>query len=70
MTARHSWGPPNRLRLKTERECSKCHLIKKTVHEPAAAFPWIEWWKDGVLIGTGKTPVCEPVLSEAATAIP
>jgi hypothetical protein len=69
---RHRWGEPNRLRLKTERQCLDCGLIKVTVHEPSVSFPWVEFWReigpDRDLVKvehSDRTPPCQPAEVQA-----
>jgi len=63
---RHSWGEPNRLVQKTERECTRgCRTIRVTFH--ARGRHWIEFWRDGEKIEGTHTPVCEPVMMEVET---
>jgi hypothetical protein len=60
---RHSWGAPNRLAQKTERECVRgCRTIKVTMHPDGreGRAHWIEFWRDGEKIEGRHTPVCEP----------
>lgn len=63
-SARHSWGEPVRFQYKTERECARCGLIKVTRHEPAAAHPWLEFWRDGARLKGDGTPACAPARAE------
>jgi hypothetical protein len=54
---RHRWGTPNRFRLKTERECLRCGLVKVTRHETGMNV-WTEFWRDGERLHEGGTPIC------------
>lgn len=61
---RHSWSEPSRpTRFKTERECSRCGLVKVTRHEGIPGAPgeshWTEWWRGFERIHTDNTPPCE-----------
>jgi hypothetical protein len=70
---RHSWLPPVRFPLKTERECRLCGVVRVTRHDAGpAAIPWVEFWRrkgvdgrpssDGLLvrIEARGTPACSP----------
>lgn len=58
MTARHSWGPPDRTQHETTRVCRHCGLVRLTRHE--AAIPWTEWWRGSTRIHVSQgTPPCE-----------
>lgn len=65
---RHIWGEASRpTRFKTERECSRCGLVKVTRHEGMAGSPgeshWTEWWRGLERIHAEQTPACEPVVA-------
>jgi hypothetical protein len=58
---RHSWRQPVRFPHKTERECSRCGLIRVTRHDAGeSAIPWVEFWKEGSRLDVRGTPTCEP----------
>ena len=65
MSARHSWGLPQRFTHKTERAClNGCGIVKVTRHEGDAH--WVEFWRDLERIDVdGKTPACERVMADA-----
>jgi hypothetical protein len=57
-STRHRWGKPERFPFKTERECSRCDMVKVTRHE---AEIWTEFWEDGERVAVGKTPPCSGI---------
>jgi hypothetical protein len=65
---RHKWGEPLRFRLKTERQCEHCDIVKVTRHEPGER-PWVEFYRglDRIITDNNRTPACVAVAqSEAA----
>ena len=61
-SARHRWGEPARFEHKTERECSRCEMVKVTRHEVEAGSDvcWTEFWRDCELVGRGSPrPLCD-----------
>lgn len=57
---RHSWAPPVRFPLKTERTCQTCGMVRVTRHDAGPGrIPWTEFWHgDHQLADTGATPAC------------
>lgn len=67
---RHQWSQPERFTHKTERQCSKCGLVKVTRHEPDNVPPhWIEWWRDLEVIPAARTPECRSIEIPAAASL-
>lgn len=64
-STRHRWGEPDRLQFKTERECTRCGLVKVTRHEPGV-LPWVEFWRACERVPGDGMPPC--VISEAQPA--
>ena len=59
---RHKWGDPARLQHKTERECSRCEIVKVTRHEweRGRDLYWTEFWRDLERVDeNGETPPCD-----------
>lgn len=54
---RHRWDDPVRFQYKTECECTVCHIVKVTRHEPGEQ-PWLEFYRDGERIWCERTPEC------------
>jgi hypothetical protein len=58
---RHSWGEPNRMAKKTERECKNgCGIIKVTLHPDGreGRRHSVEFYRDGDQIECKGTPAC------------
>ncbi len=72
ISMRHSWGEPNRLQFKTERQCLKCPIVKVTHHQSEGPFErhWTEFWHaetlEMVAGADAPTPKCEPVQTDVA----
>ena len=68
-STRHRWGTPGRLQHKSERQCSRCALVKVTRHEweNGRDLYWSEFWRDLDRVDkAGETPVCEARLMAGA----
>lgn len=63
--AKHRWGAKIIFEHKTERECSRCGMMKVTRSEHEGGHPvyWTEYYAAGGLdrIECAGTPACEPV---------
>ena len=59
---RHNWGAPSRpSETRTTRICKRCGMQKITRHDGGpCAIPWLEFVKDGLLVGGVGTPPCVP----------
>ena len=55
--SRHRWSAPMRFRLKTERVCATCGLVKVTRHEPGE-WPWTEFWRGLERVPAAASPPC------------
>jgi hypothetical protein len=58
----HKWAKPERLPYKTERECSRCEMVKVTRHEweRGRDVYWTEFWRDLERVDeNGETPPCD-----------
>jgi hypothetical protein len=68
---RHRWGDRVSIVegtasgcLQSERTCTRCHLVRVTVHPPRG-FPWLEWrGRDGNQVQLSTTPPCLPEAGE------
>ena len=60
---RHRWGNPLRTDHKTERQCTRCGMVKASRHESQGGkdIYWTEFYSGLDRIEGGWTPVCEPV---------
>jgi hypothetical protein len=69
-SARHRWpDEPNRFEHKTERECSRCGIVKVTRHEWECGRDvyWTEFWRDLERVDKdGETPPCDARLMVGA----
>lgn len=55
----HRWSAPIRTTHTTDRQCSRCGMIRRTRHDNPAGWPWVEWHTgDGVVTQT-RTPTCD-----------
>lgn len=59
-STRHRWGEPDRMAMKTERECVRgCGTIRVTFHQ--GGRHWVEFYRDGEKCEGTHTPICMPV---------
>lgn len=60
-SARHSWGERVPFLHKTERECTRCGIVKVTRHESEGGrdLHWVEWYRDGEPLESIRTPSCD-----------
>lgn len=65
ISTRHKWGEPVRFQFKTERQCTRCPLVRVTRHEPGK-LAWVEWWRDGDRVHSELTPLCDASLEVMA----
>jgi hypothetical protein len=62
VSTRHRWGEPVRFgTYKTERQCTRCEMVKVSRHEfdGGRDVHWIEWWRDEERIHCDATPLCD-----------
>lgn len=58
-STRHKWGVRVPFPYKTERQCTRCELVRVTRHDDPNGRPWIEWWRDCEQIKSNATPPCD-----------
>jgi hypothetical protein len=68
-STRHRWDEPVRFERKTERECSRCGMVKVTRREWECGRDvyWTEFWRDLDRVDKeGETPPCDARLMAEA----
>jgi hypothetical protein len=66
ISTRHKWSARVALRFKTERQCSRCEMVRVTRHDNPQGRPWIEYWRDLEQISCEATPLCDARLEREA----